>query len=280
MRRPRGQHRRANPRNQLAHASSRSPPRRRLIWASVPTSATTGCVPSPHNTTPHGADGRRRGFSISQDMVGRMVAIGESLGYLPEQRTHRPRSLLSRGGKSALARTPRLGPAEGRPRRLACVPAAGTGPLAPATMAPNRLESPSEHPWGRRTAVLPWYAGAPSAPPVKPRRNWAVIRVRHGAGARGGRSRGRRRSPARVFHLPRHGGAYGCHRGEPWVPAGAAHSPAAIATFKGWEKRPRSHPPIAAGGRLAAHACPQPHRYAHVVGLVNHEHTAVDKGPD
>ena len=79
MRRPRGQHRRANPRNQLAHASSRSPPRRRLIWASTPTSATTGCVPSPHNTAPHGADGRRRGFSISQDMVGRMAAIGESV---------------------------------------------------------------------------------------------------------------------------------------------------------------------------------------------------------
>ena len=70
-----------------------------------------------------------------------MVAIGESLGYLPEQRTHRPRSLLSRGGKSALARTPRLGPAEGRPRRLACVPAAGTGPLARVTSAscPRRL---------------------------------------------------------------------------------------------------------------------------------------------
>ena len=113
MRRPRGQHRRANPRNQLAHASSRSPPRRRLIWASVPTSATTGCVPSPHNTAPHGADGRRRGFSISQDMVGRMVAIGESLGYLRQQRTHRPRSLLSRGGNLH----PSIGPAEHRSSR-------------------------------------------------------------------------------------------------------------------------------------------------------------------
>ena len=158
-------------------------------------------MPSPHNTAPHGADGRRRGFSISQDMVGSMVAVGESLGYLPEQRTPRPPSLCSRGGKSALARTPRLGPAEGCPRRLACWPAAGTGSLAPATMAPNRLESPSEHPWGRRTAVLPWYEGAPSAPPVKTRRNWAVIRVRDGAGARGGRSTWRRRSFPRVLTI-------------------------------------------------------------------------------
>ena len=95
MRRPRGSHRSANPRNQLAHASSRSPPRRRLIWASVPPSATTGCVPSPHNAAPHGGDGRRRGFSISHDAVVSVVAIGESLGYLRRHGTLRPPALFS-----------------------------------------------------------------------------------------------------------------------------------------------------------------------------------------
>ena len=177
MRRPRGSHRSANPRNQLAHASSRSPPRRRLIWASVPPSATTGCVPSPHNAAPHGADGRRRGFSISHDAVVSVVAIGESLGHLLEALALRPPTLFSGGGRSAPARNARLGPAKGRPRRPDCVPAAGTAPLAPATIAPNRLESPPEHPWARRSAVLPWYAGAQSAPPLKSGRNWAEIRV-------------------------------------------------------------------------------------------------------
>ncbi len=95
MRRPRGSHRSANPRNQLAHASSRSPPRRRLIWASVPPSATRGCVPSPHNAAPHGGDGRRRGFSIPHDAVGSVVAIGESLGYLLEAPPLRPPALFS-----------------------------------------------------------------------------------------------------------------------------------------------------------------------------------------
>ena len=95
LRRPRGSHRSANPRNQLAHASSRSPPRRRLIWASVPPSATRGCVPSPHNAAPHGADGRRRGFSISHDAVVSVVAIGESLGYLRRPGTLRPPALFS-----------------------------------------------------------------------------------------------------------------------------------------------------------------------------------------
>ena len=53
-------------------------------------------------TPPHGvgvlggADGRRRGFSISQDGLVSMVAIGESLGYLLEQWTLRPPSLFSR----------------------------------------------------------------------------------------------------------------------------------------------------------------------------------------
>ena len=177
LRRPRGSHRSAKPRNQLAHASSRSPPRRRLIWASVPPSATTGCVPSPHNAAPHGGDGRRRGFSISHDAVVSVVAFGESLGYLRRPGTLWPPALFSRGGKSAFARIPRLGPAKGRPRRPDCVPAAGTTPLAPATIAPNRLESPPEHPWARRSAVLPWYAGAQSAPPLKSGRNWAEIRV-------------------------------------------------------------------------------------------------------
>ena len=167
MRRPRGSHRSAKPRNQLAHASSRSPPRRRLIWASVPPSATTGCVPSPHNAAPHGADGRRRGFSISHDAVVSVVAIGESLGYLLEALALRPPALFSGGGKSAPARNARLGPAEGRPRRPNYVPAAGTAPLAPATIATNRLESPPEHPWARRSVVLPRYAGAQSALPLK-----------------------------------------------------------------------------------------------------------------
>ena len=167
MRRPRGSHRSANPRNQLAHASSRSPPRRRLIWASVPPSATTGCVPSPHNAAPHGGDGRRRGFSISHDAVVSVVAIGESLGHQLEALALRPPALFSGGGKSAPARNARLGPAEGRPRRPNYVPAAGTGPLAPATIATNRLESPPERPWARRSAVQPWCAGAGSALSVK-----------------------------------------------------------------------------------------------------------------
>ena len=254
MRRPRGSHRSANPRNQLAHASSRSPPRRRLIWASVPPSATTGCVPSPHNAAPHGGDGRRRGFSISHDAVGSVVAIGESLGYLRRPRTLRPPALFSGGGKSALARTPRLGPAEGRPRRPDCVPAARTPPLAPATIAPNRLESPPEHLWARRSAVLRWYAGAERALPLKSGRNWAGIRVQHGANARRGRSTRRRRSAARVFHLPRRGGECGCDRREPWVPAAASYAAAAGAILRGWEKRPSAHPPIGASGRPAAQA--------------------------
>ena len=257
MRRPRGSHRSATPRNQLAHASSRSPPRRRLIWASVPPSATTGCVPSPHNAAPHGGDGRRRGFSISHDAVGSVVAIGESLGYLRRPRTLRPPALFSGGGKSALARTPRLGPAEGRPRRPDCVPAARTPPLAPATIAPNRLESPPEHLWARRSAVLRWYAGAERALPLKSGRNWAGIRVQHGANARRGRSTRRRRSAARVFHLPRRGGECGCDRVAPLLPAGGAGAAAAGAILRGWEKRPSAQRSIGATGRRAVRAgCP------------------------
>ena len=150
-----------------------------------------------------------------------MVAIGESLGHLLEALALRPPALFSGGGKSALARNARLGPAEGRPCRPGCPTTAGTPPLAPDTIAPNRLESPPEHPWARRSAVLPWYAGAQSALPLKSRRNWAAIRVQHRANARRGRSTWRRRSAARVFHLPRRGGKCGCDRREPWVPAAA-----------------------------------------------------------
>ena len=254
MRRPRGSHRSANPRNQLAHASSRSPPRRRLIWASVPPSATTGCVPSPHNAAPHGGDGRRRGFSISHDAVVSVVAIGESLGHLLEALALWPPALFSRGGKSALARNARLGLVEGRPFGPAGRPTAGTAPLAPATIAPNRLESPPERPWARRSAVLPRYAGAQSALPLKTRRNWAEIRVQHRANARRGRSTWRRRSAARVFHLPRRAGKCGCDRREPWAPAGGAGAAAAGAILRGWEKRPSAQRSIGAGGRPTAQA--------------------------
>ena len=195
MRRPRGSHRSATPRNQLAHASSRSPPRRRLIWASVPPSATTGCVPSPHNAAPHGGDGRRRGFSISHDAVGGVVAIGESLGYLRRPRTLRPPALFSGGGKSALARTPRLGPAEGRPRRPDCVPAARTPPLAPATIAPNRLESPPEHLWARRSAVLPHNV---TPGPYLPIARYRLRRLL-GSGALPQRGQGPAAAPSSVF---------------------------------------------------------------------------------
>ena len=44
---------------------------------------------------PHGADGRRRGFSISHDAVVSMVAIGESLGYLRRPGALRPPALSS-----------------------------------------------------------------------------------------------------------------------------------------------------------------------------------------
>ena len=41
----------------------------------------------------------------------------------------------------------------------------------PSRAGPIRLKTAPEHPWGHRTAVLPWYVGAQSAPPVKTWRN-------------------------------------------------------------------------------------------------------------
>ena len=84
--------------------------------------------------------------------------------------------------------------------------------------------------------------------------NCAEVRVQHGAGARRGRSTWRRRSSARVFHLPRRAGEYGCHRVAPLLPAGGAGAAAAGAILKGWEKRPSAQRSIGVGERVAVQA--------------------------